>query len=84
MHCSISALTHSLLWVSPVQAHVCVQQTALDLVERGFTVHVLADGVASRSDLHCTTALARMRDSGVFVTSSEAVLFELMKGKECP
>lgn len=63
-----------------VEAHVCVQQTALDLLEQGRDVHILADGVSSKVRTDSETALVRMMHAGAFVTTSEAVLMELMRG----
>eukprot|EP00747_Dinoflagellata_sp_TGD_P210021 gnl/TRDRNA2_/TRDRNA2_83364_c0_seq1.p1 gnl/TRDRNA2_/TRDRNA2_83364_c0~~gnl/TRDRNA2_/TRDRNA2_83364_c0_seq1.p1 ORF type:complete len:190 (-),score=38.27 gnl/TRDRNA2_/TRDRNA2_83364_c0_seq1:38-553(-) len=65
-----------------VEAHVCVQQTALDLLSRGYTVHVLADGVSSQRAADRETALNRLRQSGAFITSVESVLFELLRSKD--
>lgn len=61
-----------------IEAHVCVLQTALDLVERGVEVHVLTDGVSSRTVLDRQTALHRLSQVGVFLSTSESILFQLM------
>lgn len=60
-----------------VEAHVCVQQTTLDLISRDYDVFVCADGVSSRSRFDCERSLERMRQEGAFITSVESVLFEL-------
>ena len=60
-----------------VEAHVCVQQTALDLLSRDYDVYVCADAVGSRGRMNYKCALARMRQSGAWVTTVESVLFEL-------
>lgn len=60
-----------------IEAHVCVQQTALDLRSQEYDVFVCADGVGSRGRLDAETALARMRQEGAYVTTVESVLFEL-------
>ena len=65
-----------------VEAHVCVLQTSLDLIELGYDVHVLADGVSSQSPDHHKQALDRLRQSGVFVTTSESILFQLCETSE--
>ena len=65
-----------------VEAHVCVLQTSLDLIELGYDVHVLADGVSSQSPDHYKQALDRLRQSGVFVTTSESILFQLCETSE--
>jgi len=59
-----------------IEAHVCVLQTALDLMALGYRVHVPADAVASRRKLDWQIALGRLADSGVVVTTTESVLFE--------
>lgn len=59
-----------------IESHVCILQTALDLVSHGFVVHVPVDAVASRNKLDWRTALQRMADSGVVLTTVESVLFE--------
>jgi nicotinamidase-related amidase len=59
-----------------IEAHVCVQQTALDLVAEGFRVYVAADAVASRRELDRDVGLRRMERSGVIITTTEAALFE--------
>eukprot|EP00127_Corallochytrium_limacisporum_P005450 Clim_evm19s205 gene=Clim_evmTU19s205 len=64
-----------------IEAHVCVLQTCLDLVEAGMDVHVVADATSSRTDGDRFTAFERMRQAGVFVTTSESALFMLMKDK---
>ena len=61
-----------------VETHVCVQQTVLDLIENGFQSNVAADATSSRKTKDYEFALARMRHHGAEVTTSEAILFELM------
>ncbi len=62
--------------VCGIEAHVCVQQTALDLLAAGYRVCVVADAMGSRRQMDCHTALQRLRDSGCAVTTCEAVAFE--------
>ncbi|KJE93178.1 isochorismatase domain-containing protein 1 [Capsaspora owczarzaki ATCC 30864] len=62
-----------------IEAHVCLQQTALDLVSAGYGVHVLADGSSSSRQFERTIAFDRLRQVGVTITSSESMLFELMQ-----
>ncbi len=59
-----------------IEAHVCVQQTALDLLADGWRVYVAVDAVGSRYDFDYRTALARMDASGATLTTTEAALFE--------
>eukprot|EP01104_Vermistella_antarctica_P021300 TRINITY_DN9544_c0_g1_i1.p1 TRINITY_DN9544_c0_g1~~TRINITY_DN9544_c0_g1_i1.p1 ORF type:complete len:204 (-),score=51.98 TRINITY_DN9544_c0_g1_i1:185-796(-) len=62
-----------------IEAHVCVQQTALDLLEQGYNVTILGDGTSSSRNDERLFAFERMRQSGAFVSTSESVLFELMR-----
>ncbi len=63
--------------VTGIETHVCVQQTALDLASRDYDVFVAADAVGSRGRVDHETALDRMRQAGVWVTTVESILFEL-------
>ena len=65
-----------------LEAHVCVQQTTLDLLERGFEVHILVDGTSSQLQSDRAVAFARLQSAGAFLTTSESVLMELIRGKE--
>lgn len=58
------------------EAHVCVLQTAVDLVRGGREVYVVADAVTSRRTSDRDLALARMRGDGVRIVSCEMVAFE--------
>jgi nicotinamidase-related amidase len=62
-----------------IEAHVCVQQTALELVELGWTPVLLADAVGSRRPFDREIALERMRAAGVLITTVEAAIYELMQ-----
>jgi nicotinamidase-related amidase len=70
--------------VCGIEAHVCVAQTALDLIERGAEVHVAADAVGSRTDVDRDIGLARLERAGAEVTSVEMALFELLGSSEAP
>ena len=59
-----------------IETHVCVQQTALDLIAMGFDVWVAVDAMGSRHELDHKTALQRMQMAGVTLTTTEAALFE--------
>lgn len=61
-----------------IEAHVCVLQTALDLIANGFQVFLPADAVTSRKKQNCKVALRRMEKHGVEITLTESVLFELL------
>lgn len=61
-----------------VETHVCLMQTARDLIQAGHEVVVLNDATSSRSIFDYSTAIAEMRDMGARIASTEIVLFELM------
>jgi nicotinamidase-related amidase len=62
-----------------IEAHVCVCQTALDLLDQGFGVFVVADAISSRTQENCHTGIERMRDAGATIVSTEMILFELLE-----
>lgn len=62
-----------------IEAHVCVTQTCLDLLDQGFTLFVVADAVSSRTAENRLLGLERMRDAGAIIVSTEMVLFELLE-----
>jgi len=66
---------HKIL-VTGIETHVCVQQTALDLLADGWQVYVAVDAVGSRYELDYRTALERMHSAGAVLTTTEAALFE--------
>lgn len=67
-----------------IEAHVCVLQTGLDLLNAGYTVHVLSDGVFSRTAENQRLALMRLHDAGATVSSVEMALFELIRTSTHP
>lgn len=67
-----------------IEAHVCVQQTALDLLEQGHDVHVIVDGVSSQQPFDREIALQRMSQAGAFLTTAQSAAFMLMKSADHP
>jgi nicotinamidase-related amidase len=67
-----------------IETHVCVYQTALDLIERDFTVLLVVDAVASRNERDHAIALRRMEQAGVHCVSVELLLFDLLRTAEAP
>jgi nicotinamidase-related amidase len=65
--------------IAGVETHVCVLQTALDLVADGKDVFVVADAVGSRRSYDRDVALARMRDEGVRLVTREMAVFEWLE-----
>ncbi len=62
-----------------IEAHICVNQTAHDLLNEGFQVHLLQDCVSSRKTHDKHTGIEKMKQSGVFPSNVEMALFELMQ-----
>jgi nicotinamidase-related amidase len=71
-------LTAKSLVIFGIEAHVCVLKTSLEAAARGYEVHVVADAVSSRTEENKLLALERLRQSGVFIVSTEMILFQLM------
>jgi nicotinamidase-related amidase len=65
--------------VCGIEAHVCVNQTTHDLLERGYRVHLLTDCISARSPQNKQIGLAKMLQSGALPSSIELALFELMR-----
>ena len=62
-----------------METHVCVLQTCLDLLMEGYTVHVVADAVCSRTEENYRIAIEFMRDAGAVITCTETVLLQLLE-----
>lgn len=62
-----------------IEAHVCVSQTCLDLLENGFQVFLAVDAVSSRTPENMRLGLDRMRQAGIITVSVEMALFELIE-----
>ena len=68
-----------------LESHICVEQTAMDfLASEKYSVHVVADCCLSRVAEDRAFALERLRSIGCFITTSENVIFKLMKDKNHP
>ncbi|VDD93725.1 unnamed protein product [Enterobius vermicularis] len=67
-----------------IEGHVCVLQTTLDFLKKGIHVHVVADGITSRTQTDRYFGLRQMERAGAVVRSSESVMFELLGGSDHP
>ena len=65
--------------VMGIETHVCVYQTVLGLLNRGFDVRVVADAVSSRTQMNYETGLRAMESFGAKITTVEMALFELLE-----
>jgi nicotinamidase-related amidase len=67
-----------------IETHVCIYQTAADLLRKGYEVDVIADAVSSRTQENKQIAISRMADEGVRISCTEMALFELLKTANHP
>lgn len=67
-----------------LEAHICLEQSALDLLAQGYNVHVVANCSVSRSQEDRVLGFQRLRQIGCFITTSENVIFKLLRDKNHP
>jgi len=79
LHRAIGDSGRNQIIVTGIETHVCVLQTALDLVSLGFEVHVPHDAVNSRRPADKEWALHRIAAAGATITTTESALFELLE-----
>jgi nicotinamidase-related amidase len=78
-------LSHKTSWlVCGIEAHICVYQTALGLMENKYDVHVVSDCVSSRSEENKRLAIHTLSDRGVSMTGLEMCLYELVQDCRSP
>lgn len=73
---AVHGLGRKKIIVVGMEAHVCVLQTCLDLIQAGFQVHLVVDAVSSRTAANRQTGIELMRQAGVLVSSTETVIFQ--------
>lgn len=66
------------LLVSGIESHICVMQTVLGALGRGYTVHLASDAVGSRTEANRQVGLSRMERAGAFLSSAEMAAYELL------
>jgi nicotinamidase-related amidase len=76
---SLKELNIKQVILAGIEAHICVNQTAHDLLDAGFQVHLLADCISARFDINKRAGLKKMLQSGAVPTTVEMALFELMR-----
>jgi nicotinamidase-related amidase len=74
----LKSLKRRQLLLCGTEAHACVLQTCLALLDRNWRVHVVADAVSSRRPEHKELALAQMCQAGAVVTCAEAAIFQFL------
>lgn len=67
---------HSQVVLAGMEAHICILQTALDLLSMGKQVFVVEDAIISRNAANKVNAIARMRSAGCIITNTESLVFE--------
>lgn len=77
--CNALDVNRSDVIVCGIETHICVQQTILSLIERGFRVFLAADAVDSRNPFDKEIALRRIIQEGAKLATVESLLFELLK-----
>ena len=80
----LNALGHEQILLCGIEAHVCIYQTAMDLMDGGLDVTIVADAVSSRTEQNKQIALTRLAAEGARISSTEMALFELLKTAEHP
>ncbi|KAG1756096.1 Isochorismatase-like protein [Suillus lakei] len=80
----VTTIEKGLFSMMTPESQVCVLQSALDLIEAGYNVHVVADGVSSSNKEEIPFALARIQQSGGYITTSESVAFQLQRALFTP
>jgi nicotinamidase-related amidase len=67
-----------------MESHICVMQTALAALREGYIVHVASDAVSSRTEWNWKIGLERMRAAGAVISSTEMMIYELMRSSSSP
>jgi nicotinamidase-related amidase len=67
-----------------MESHICVAQTALAALREGYIVHVASDAVSSRTEWNWKIGLERMRAAGAVISSTEMIIYELLRSSGAP
>jgi nicotinamidase-related amidase len=67
-----------------MESHICVMQTALAALREGYIVHIASDAVSSRTEWNWKVGLERMRAAGAVISSTERMIYELMRSSSSP
>lgn len=78
-HDHLESLPRRHVVLTGIECHICVYQTALDLMQNGYTVHLVTDAVSSRTPENRGTGVQAIKSAGAHLTSTEMVLFELLR-----
>jgi len=72
------------LLVCGMESHICVMQTVLGALNSGYIVHVASDAVSSRTEWNWKIGLERMRAAGAIISSTEMMIYELLRTSSGP
>lgn len=75
----LEALARKKIIISGMETHVCVLQTARDLILAGFDVHISSDGVSSRTPSNYENGLDLIKEMGGVINNTETIVFDLLK-----
>jgi nicotinamidase-related amidase len=75
----LEEMKKSQIILAGIEAHICVLQTAIDLIRRNYEVHVVADAVGSRKKLDWEMGLKWMEKKGAVISTTEIIAFQLLK-----
>lgn len=78
------ALNPTQVLIAGIETHICVYQTAVELKENGYDVQVVEDAVSSRSKENNELAIRKLNSLGIYGTSVEMALYELMERADAP
>ena len=76
---TLNKLERKQIIIMGLEAHVCVLQTAIELLDNDYQVFVVIDGICSRHRENYEASLYRMRQSGIITCNAESVLFEWLR-----
>ena len=76
---ALAATQRKQVLLAGIEAHVCVHQTAADLIAAGYEVHLMTDCVSSRAERDVKLARRRAAQMGAFLSGHETAVFEMLR-----
>ena len=76
---SLADLQRPQVIITGMETHVCVLQTVLELLDKGYIVHIVRDAVMSRKKNNWKSGLAMAAEAGAVITSTETALFQMLR-----
>ena len=76
--------TRTTMLLCGMETHICVMQTAVGALNRGYNVHVASDAVVSRDAWNWQIGLERMKRAGALISSTETIIYELLGAAGTP